>query len=307
MKTINIVNGPINSSVISLGAFRMAKETKESAANVISAAIELGVNFFDNATCYTEGEAETRFGEAKELVGASRDKYIIQTKCGLEFQRGVFDWSEENILKAAEDSMRRMKIDYIDVLLLHRPDLIYDPEEVASAFDKLYYSGKVKYFGVSNLKPMQIEVLKKYVKQPIIINQLQLSVATCPLIEPLLYMNMDVPMSVCKDGDILDYCRLNDITIQAWSPMQHGFFGGTFLDNPDFPDLNKALHRLGDKYGVPISAIAIAWILRHPAKMQAIVGTMNPSHLKDICEATKVNLTKEEWYELFLAAGHYLP
>lgn len=307
MKNINIVKGPSNLSTISLGTYYMAEIEKNKAADVLSNAIDLGVNYFDTAPCYADGEAERRFAQAKDIAGITREQFIIQTKCGIEIDKSMFDWSENNILTSVENSLSRLQVDYLDVLLLHRPDLVYDPEEVASAFEKLYTSGKVKYFGVSNLKPMQIDVLKKYVKQPIIINQLQFSLKMSHLIDPLLYVNMETDFAINRDGDILDYCRLNDITIQPWSPLTYGFFAGSFLDNDKFPELNKALHRLGDKYNVPISAVAIAWILHHPAKMQPIVGTMNPKHLQEICEATTINITKQEWYELYLAAGHFLP
>jgi predicted oxidoreductase len=314
MKEVRIVNGPINSPAIVLGCMRMPVLSPKEAANIIAAAMDLGVNFFDNATVYTDGEAEKRFGEGKALLGIPREKMIIQTKCGLHFRdRQAFDWSEKDIIESVEGSLKRMELDYLDVLLLHRPDVLYEPEEVAAAFDKLYYSGKVRYFGVSNLMPLQIALLKKYVRQPLVINQLQLSLEQSQLIDQTLYMNnKTTEMSVDRDNNTLDYCRIKDITIQAWSPLQYGFNaggfpGGCFLDHPDFPVLNKALHELGDKYDVPIAAIAIAWILRHPAKMQAIAGTMNPDHLKDICDACKVELTRDEWYKLYIAAGKYLP
>ena len=192
--------------------------------------------------------------------------------------------------------------------MLHRPDLLFDPEEVAEAFDKLHSEGKVRHFGVSNVTPGQLELLKKYVKQPLVFNQLQFSLDQTQLIDTVLYLNnKTTDRSIDRDNGILDYCRLNDITIQAWSPLQIGMFQGCFVDHPDFPELNAALAKIGDKYGISKTAVAIAWILRHPAKMQAIAGTMNPAHLKDICDATKANLTHHEWYELYLASGKFLP
>ena len=309
MKTINIVNGPQNVSVIIQGCMRMPALSKEDAAKVIRKAYDCGVNFYDHATCYGEnGAAETRFAEAFPLTGIKREDIYIQSKCGLCFDRNEFDWSKENILSSVDDSLRRLNIDYLDTLLLHRPDVIYDPEEVAEAFDILEKEGKVRFFGVSNLVPMQIELLKKYVRQPLVINQVQLSLEQSQLIDQALYMNnKQTEFSVNRDGHALDYCRLNDITIQAWSPLQVGMFGGTFIDNPDFPELNKALAELGEREGVSKTAVAIAWILRHPAKMQAIIGTMNPAHIEDACDASKVNLSHHDWYTLYLAAGKYLP
>ena len=309
MKTINIVNGPQNVSTIIQGCMRMPSLSKEDAAKVIRTAYDCGINFYDHATCYGEnGAAETRFAEAFPLTGLKREDIYIQSKCGLCFDRNEFDWSKENILSSVDDSLRRLNIDYLDTLLLHRPDVIYDPEEVAEAFDILEKEGKVRFFGVSNLVPMQIELLKKYVKQPLVINQVQLSLEQSQLIDQALYMNnKQTEFSINRDGHALDYCRLNDITIQAWSPLQVGMFGGTFIDNPDFPELNKALAEIGEREGVSKTAVAIAWILRHPAKMQAIIGTMNPAHVADACDATKVKLSHHDWYQLYLAAGKYLP
>ena len=309
MKMINIVNGPQDASAIILGCMRMPALSVEDAAAMIRTAAGEGVNFFDHATCYGEnGEAETRFGDAFPLSGLRREDVIIQSKCGLHFDRKEFDWSRDDILASAEDSLRRLKTDYLDVLLLHRPDLLYDPEEIAEAFDTLYAQGKVRYFGVSNTTPGQLELLKKYVKQPLVINQLQFSLDQSQLIDQALYLNnLTTDRSIDRDNGILDYCRLNDITIQAWSPLQIGMFKGCFVDHPDFPELNKALAEVGEKYGVSKTAVAIAWILRHPAKMQAIAGTMNPAHLKNICEAAKVEMTHQEWYKLYLASGKFLP
>ncbi len=309
MKYIDIVNGPRHVSTIIQGCMRMPALTKEDAAKVIRTAYDQGINFYDHATCYGEdGAAEKKFAEAFPLTGLKREDIYIQSKCGLCFDRNEFDWSKDNILSSVDDSLRRLHIDYLDTLLLHRPDVLYDPAEVAEAFDTLEKSGKVRFFGVSNLVPMQIELLKKYVKQPLVINQVQLSLEQSQLIDQALYMNnKTTDFSVNRDGNALDYCRLNDITIQAWSPLQFGMFGGSFIDHPDFEELNKALAELADRENVSKAAIAIAWILRHPAKMQAIIGSMNPEHIKDVCAAADVSLSHHDWYTLYLAAGKFLP
>ncbi|MBR3042303.1 MAG: aldo/keto reductase [Eubacterium sp.] len=308
MKMIDIVNGPQNVSAIIQGCMRMPALNKEEAAEVIRTAYDCGINFFDHATCYGAGDAEIRFSEAFPLTGLKREDIFIQSKCGLEFDRNEFDWSRDNILNAVDGILERLKVEYLDTLLLHRPDVLFDPEEVAEAFDILEKAGKVKWFGVSNLVPMQIELLKKYVKQDLIINQVQLSLEQSQLIDQALYMNnKTTEFSINRDGNVLDYCRLKDITIQAWSPLQFGMFGGSFIDNPDFPELNKALAEIADREGVSKAAVAIAWILRHPAKMQAIIGSMNPEHIKDACDAVKVSLSHHDWYALYLAAGKFLP
>ena len=308
MKYIDIMNGPQNASAIIQGCMRMPSLSKEEAAKVIKTAHERGINYFDHATCYGMGEAETRFAEAFPLTGIKREKIFIQSKCGICPEKSEFDWTKENIIASVDGILGRLKCEYIDTLLLHRPDLLFDPEEVAEAFDELEEAGKVCRFGVSNLMPMQIELLKKYVKQPLVINQVQLSLEQSQLIDQSLYMNnKTTDMSINRDGSALDYCRLNDITIQAWSPLQIGMFGGTFIDNPDYPELNKVLAEIADREHVSKTAIAIAWILRHPAKMQAIIGTMNVNHINDACDATKVELSHHDWYALYLAAGKFLP
>ena len=308
MKMINVVNGPQNASAIILGCMRMPALSVEQAAAMIRTAAEEGVNFFDHATCYGGGEAETRFGDAFPLTGLKREDVYIQSKCGLYFDRKEFSWSKADILDSADGILRRLKTDYLDALLLHRPDLLFDPEEVAEAFDELHRAGKVRHFGVSNVTPGQLELLKKYVKQPLVFNQLQFSLDQSQLIDGGLYLNnLTTDRSISRDNGILDYCRLHDITIQAWSPLQFGMFKGCFVDHPDFPELNKALGEIGEKYGVSKTAVAIAWILRHPAKMQPIVGTTNLERLEQIAKAADVTVTHDEWYELYRASGKTLP
>ena len=308
MQKINIANGPDNASRLILGCMRMPALSVKDAANMIQTACDLGINFIDHATCYGDGEAETRFGDAIALTKVKREDLIIQSKCGLRFDKQIFDWRKSNIIESVDGILKRLQMDYLDVLLLHRPDLLYDPEQIAEAFDELEAAGKVRHFGVSNTMPMQIELLKKYVKQPLKINQLQLSLEQSQLIDQDLYMNnKTTDMSIVRDGGALDYCRLNDITIQTWSPLQYGMFQGMFIDNPEFPEMNEVLGELADQYSVTKAAIAIAWILRHPAKMQVIAGTMNPVHLTEMAEACKIDLTHEEWYKLYLSSGKFLP
>ena len=308
MQYIDIKNGPQHASAIILGCMRMPALSVDVAAGMIRAAWDEGVNFFDHATCYGDGEAEQRFGDAFPRTGLRREDVILQSKCGLHFDRKEFDWSKEDILASVDGSLRRLQTDYLDTLLLHRPDLLFEPEQVAEAFDTLAASGKVRHFGVSNVTPGQLELLRKFVNQPLVINQLQFSLEQSQLVDQALYLNNKTTDRSCdRDNGVLDYCRLHDITIQAWSPLQFGMFKGCFVDHPDFPELNRALGEIGEKYGVPKTAVAIAWILRHPARMQAIAGTMNPAHLRDICAAASFRLTHQEWYRLYLAAGKFLP
>ena len=305
MREIQIGNGAINASEISLGCMRIADLSKKEAEVLINTALEQGINFFDHADIYAAGRAEEIFADAIHMKPSIREKFIIQTKAGI--RNGYFDFSKEHILSSVDGILKRLKTDYVDVFLLHRPDTLMEPEEIAEAFDILHKSGKVKHFGVSNQNPMQIELLKKYSKQEIIINQLQLSVTNTGMMDAGINVNMKNDPSINRDGSILEYCRLKDITIQAWSPFQYGFFQGVFLNNDKFPELNKKIDEIAASYGVTNTAIAIAWLLRHPAKIQPIVGTTNVKRLTDICQASKVNLTRPEWYEIYSAAGNKLP
>ena len=305
MKKIHIGNGDLRASEISLGCMRINSLANNEAAALINTALEEGINFFDHADIYGGGKSEEVFADAVGMNPNTREKFIIQSKCGI--REGYFDFSMEHIINSVEGSLKRLKTDYIDVLLLHRPDTLMEPEEVAEAFSKLHSSGKVKYFGVSNQNPMQIELLNKYLNHKIIINQLQLSITNTGIIDSGLNVNMKIDPSIDRDGSILEYCRLKDITIQAWSPFQYGFFEGVFLNNDKFPELNNKINEIAAARGVTNTAIATAWILRHPAKIQPIVGTTNKERLKDICEASQVELSRQEWYEIYRAAGNKLP
>jgi len=305
MKNISIGNGQLSASEISLGCMRLYRLSVKEAANHVNTALEEGINLFEHADIYGDGRSEEIFAEAVDMRPSVRSNFIIQTKCGI--RKGFYDFSKEHIINSVEGSLKRLRTEYIDVLLLHRPDALVEPEEVAEAFNILHSSGKVRHLGVSNHNSMQIELLAKYIKQDLIINQLQFSITNTGMIDAGLNVNMKNDASINRDGSILDYCRLKDITIQAWSPFQYGFFEGVFIDNPKFPELNAKLQEIARKWHVTSSAIAIAWILRHPAKIQPIVGTTNSERLKDICKASEVKLTREEWYEIYRAAGNKLP
>lgn len=305
MNTVKIAKCDLNASEIALGCMRIAELTDQEIVTLIQTATDAGINFFDFADIYSKGQAEARFAEALNMTPSLRERMILQTKCAHRYT--YYDASKEHILASVDGSLQRLRTDYIDVLLLHRPDALVEPEEVAEAFTRLEESGKVRYFGVSNYNPMQIELLAKFVKQPLIINQLQLSMTNTGMIDAGLNANMKVDASIDRDGSILDYCRLKDITIQPWSPFQYGFFEGVFLNNDLFPALNRKIDEIAAFRGVTNTAIAIAWLLRHPAKMQPIVGTTNPSRVRDICKASDVKLTRQEWYALYLAAGNKIP
>ncbi|MCL1794314.1 MAG: aldo/keto reductase [Oscillospiraceae bacterium] len=308
MKCINVRN-QIKVPEIALGMMRISGMELAEIGKLVDTALENGINFFDHADIYGGGKCEEKFAEAVQMNPGKRDKFIIQTKCGI--RGGFFDFSKEHILNAVDGSLKRLKTDYIDVLLLHRPDTLMEPEEVAEAFDILKKSGKVKFFGVSNQKPYQIKLLQKYLdgaQIEILFNQLQLSATNTGMIDSGLNVNMKNGNSVNHDGDILEYCRLKEITIQPWSPFQYGFFEGAFLGNLEkFPKLNETIDKYAKQYSATNSAIAIAWLLRHPAKMQPIVGSTNKTRLAEICKASEINLARPEWYDIYKSAGNILP
>jgi predicted oxidoreductase len=243
--------------------------------------------------------------------GLTRADFFIQSKVGLfanaDNQIIRYDSSKSHILKAVDGILSRMKVDYLDSLLIHRPDPLMDPSEVAEAFDELQAAGKVRHFGVSNFNPQQIALLQSAADQRLLIDQLQFGLKHTGMIDFGLHTNMTDDGSVNHDGGLLDYLRLNKMTIQTWSPFQYGTFAGTFINNEQFPKLNAELAKLADKYGVSKNAIAVAWILKHPANMQVLIGTMNPQHIQDSAAGSDITLTNQEWYDLYLAAGNTLP
>ncbi|MDQ6420613.1 aldo/keto reductase [Paenibacillus sp. LHD-117] len=306
MKYIPIAKTDLQVSNLILGCMRIMQLTLQETETLIRTAMEENINFFDHADIYGGGECETHFSQAIGMNASLREKMIIQSKCGI--RKGYFDFSKEHILASVDGILNRLNTDYLDILLLHRPDALVEPEEVAEAFDQLQTSGKVRHFGVSNHTPMQIELLKKYVKQPLVVNQLQYSITHTKLIDSGIALNMNVDQSVNRDGGILDYSRLHDITVQAWSPFQKGFFNGPFLgDLEEYPELNALIDTLADKYGVTNTAIAVAWITRHPANIQVVLGTTNVGRLKDSCQGSDIPMTREEWYGIYKAAGNIVP
>lgn len=289
------------------GCMRFADFDRDGMNRYIHSAMELGINFFDHADIYGGGKSEEIFGQAmKDDSSLKREDMILQSKCGI--RPGIcYDLSKKYILTSVDNILKRLNTEYLDILLLHRPDALVEPQEVAEAFDELEKSGKVRAFGVSNHKPMQIELLKKYVKQPLLFNQMQFSIPVSNMVANGLEVNMTSNGAIDRDGSVLDYCRLNDMTIQAWSPFQMPEWKGCFLGADEYWQLNQEIRVLADKYQVSDITIAAAWIIRHPAKMQVIAGTTNLDRLRQIVDGNNIELTREEWYKLYLAAGHMLP
>ena len=295
-------------SEIVLGMMRIEDKSVKEVEELVETALSVGINAFDLADIYGRGRCEELLGLVLKNRPDLREKMWIQSKCGIRIEEFTyFDFSKEYILQSVDGILERLQVDYLDSLLLHRPDALMESDQVAEAFEILQKSGKVRDFGVSNQNPMMMELLKKDVKQPLAVNQLQLSAAFTPGFESGFYVNMEDSQAAMRDGSIFEYCKLHDVVIQAWSVLQFGYFKGNFVGNEKFQALNQVLDRLAFKYGVTPSTIAISWILRYPAKMQAVVGTTNPKHLREVSQAANFSLTRKEWYEIYLAAGNNLP
>ena len=295
-------------SEIVLGMMRIEDKSVKEVEELVETALSVGINAFDLADIYGRGRCEELLGLVLKNRPDLREKMWIQSKCGIRIEEFTyFDFSKEYILQSVDGILERLQVDYLDSLLLHRPDALMESDQVAEAFDLLYKQGKVRDFGVSNQNPMMMELLKKDVKQPLAVNQLQLSAAFTPGFESGFHVNMEDSQAAMRDGSIFEYCKLHDVVIQAWSVLQFGYFKGNFVGNEKFQALNQVLDRLAIKYGVTSSTIAISWILRYPAKMQAVVGTTNPKHLREVSQAVNFSLTRKEWYEIYIAAGNDLP
>jgi len=310
MKTFTLPGTDLTVPNVTLGLMRIQDKTDDEVRTLVRTARDAGISFLDHADVYGSDlhGCERRFAESLQLSASERADWVIQTKAGIVPAGPYFDFSYEHIIKSVEGSLQALGTDYIDILLLHRPDALVEPEEVARAFDELEAAGKVRAFGVSNHTPRQIDLLRKYVKQPIVANQVQLSITHSPLVAQGVAANMQgLDQSITRDDGLVDYCRLHDITLQAWSPFQAGFFNGPFLGSADFPELNEAIDRLAAKYEVPAIAIAVAWITRHPARMQVVLGTTTPQRVADAALGSEVPLERSEWYELFRAAGYTVP
>ena len=308
MRYITLAQDDKELSEIVLGMMRIEDKSVKEVEELVETALSVGINAFDLADIYGRGRCEELLGIVLKNRPDLREKMWIQSKCGIRIEEFTyFDFSKDYIIKSVDGILQRLKIDHLDSLLLHRPDALMESDQVAEAFDLLYKQGKVRNFGVSNQNPMMMELLKKDVKQPLAVNQLQLSAAFTPGFESGFHVNMEDSQAAMRDGSIFEYCKLHDVVIQAWSVLQFGYFKGNFVGNEKFQALNQVLDRLAIKYGVTSSTIAISWILRYPAKMQAVVGTTNPKHLIEASQATNFNLTRKEWYEIYLAAGNNLP
>ena len=309
MKYMTVGNELEGASQLVLGCMRLAEHAPEKIVSVIETALEVGINFFDHSDVYAGGQSEAKFAQALRSAKIPRDRVLIQSKCGLRdvHTNYHFDFSKDYIISSVEGSLERLQTDYLDVLLLHRPDALVEPEEVAEAFSQLHQAWKVRYFGVSNQNPYQMELLQKSVEQPLIANQLQFGPAHTPMLDAGLNANMLNPLAIVRDGSVLDYCRLHHITIQPWSPFQVDLNQGLFMEHPKYAQLTETLHAFASDYQVSFEALVLAWILRHPAQMQPIVGSMNPQRIRSMVAAFDIELSRADWYKIYKSAGNPLP
>ena len=304
MREIQLGNTCLMIPQVALGCMRMSGLSLKEVIKVLEVSLEEGINFFDHADIYGGGESEMIFSKGIKELGVSREEVIIQSKCGI--RDGFYDFSKEHIISSVEGSLKRLGVDYLDVLALHRPDALMEPEEIAEAFDLLQNQGKVRHFGVSNQGPMQMALIEESINQKLVVNQLQFGLKHAGMVAYGMNNNMENQAGIYRDGGVLEYSRLKKVTIQAWSPYQYGYFDGVFLGNSEFEDLNNVINEMADKYSVTDTGIATAWINRHPANIQTIIGTMNPSRIKDVASASEITLSREDWYTLYKASGYQL-
>lgn len=307
MKLIQLGSSDLMVPEIALGCMRMANKTVDEAAKVIESALNCGINFFDHADMYGKGKSETVFAAAIKKLGVKREDIIIQSKCGIDTKHGNFNFSKDYILESVEGILKRLETDYLDVLVLHRPDALMEVKQVNEAFNILFKQKKVRHFGVSNQSPLQMDLLKSGVEFPLEVNQVQFSLKSTGMLDFGFNVNMENDAGIQRGSGILEYAQINKQTIQAWSPFFSGFFESIFIDNDDFLTLNEKLDEMANKYNVAKEAIAVAWILRHPSSMQVLVGSMNPNRIERISKASGIELSHTDWYDLYKAAGNKLP
>ena len=314
MQTIQIGVSTLTSSRLAYGCWRVAgtwdpaevtPESRTAGVRAVVTAYEAGYTLFDNADIYCAGEAERIFGAALKEVSGMRQRVLVATKCGIRpggtpqsDSPGRYDFSADYIVSACEQSLKRLGLETIDLLMLHRPDYLADPHAIAGAFTQLKSSGKVRYFGVSNFRPSLVTALQAVCPMPLVVHQVEISLAK---------------LDAFTDGT-LDQCLIEQITPMAWSPLAAGLLGAganrllpsqkvyrpeTFL---------PAIDALAKARGTTRTVVALAWLLKHPAKIQPIVGSIKPQRIREAAKADELDLTREEWYRLLIAArGEPLP
>ncbi|WP_226665495.1 aldo/keto reductase [Metabacillus litoralis] len=286
------------------------------AEKAIDAAQSAGITMFDHADIYTMGKAEKVFGEIVKTRPSLRENVVIQSKCGIRFQDELgpqrYDFSKKHILTSVDGILDRLHTDYIDILLLHRPDPLIEPEVVAEAFEELKASGKVRHFGVSNMTAAQMKFLDVYSPEQMIVNQLEMSLKRNDFVEQGILVNQKAGNEMNFADGILEHCRLENVQIQAWSPLANGMYTGRKVENLSEADIKtiELVKQMADEKNTTKEAIVLGWLMRHPAIIQPVIGTTNPERINNCGEAVQISkeMTREEWYSLFTTArGHKMP
>ena len=325
MKKMPLENREISSSRLILGCMGLGggwdnsditSEHIKIAEEAVETALSAGMTMFDHADIYTRGKAEKVFGEVLKTQPTLREQIQIQSKCGIRFDDekgpGRYDFSKAYILDSVDGILSRLNTDYLDILLLHRPDPLMEPEEVAEAFHLLRNSGKVNHFGVSNMNKSQMQLLETYMEQPIIVNQLEMSLNKLDWVDQGVHVNQQSGTTTHFADGLLEHCMLQNVQIQAWSPLAKGIFSGNKMENMSDTEMNTALlvEKMANEKETSKEAIVLGWLMRHPAKIQPVIGTSNPTRIKNCEDAIRQSdlMTREEWYTLYVSArGHRLP
>lgn len=309
MNVQGIGQSGIEASRVALGVMRMAGKSREEADEIVHTALACGIDFFDAADIYGRGASSERLGQALADNGVAREDVKLQTKFGIvPGQR--YDFTRAHLEAALDEELARLQTDYVDVVLLHRPDPLVDLAELAETFVAMRDAGKVRAFGVSNMNPWQVEMLQAALEPAGVrleVNQLQFGLGHTQLISSGLHVNMADDTAAERGTGAIEHARLRRMTIQAWSPYQYGTFAGCFIGHPDFPELNAALDAVAEALGSTPTAVATAWILRHPAKIQVVCGSMTPAHIREAAAGADLDLPRDAWWELYMAAGNDLP
>ncbi|MED1203197.1 aldo/keto reductase [Heyndrickxia acidicola] len=286
------------------------------AEKAVDTALASGITMFDHADIYTRGKAEETFGKVLKARPELRGQMVIQSKCGIRFEDekapGRYDFSKEHILHSVDNILKRLSVEYLDILLLHRPDPLMEPEEVAEAFRDVHASGKVRHFGVSNMSKGQMSLLQTYSEQPIIVNQLEMSLNKLDWVDQGIHVNQQVGTDVHFAEGFIEYSMMSDIQIQAWSPLARGIFSGR--EEPNLTEAELKTKELVEKMAIEKEtsreAIVLGWLMRHPAMIQPVIGTTNPERIQKCQDAIRQaeQMTREEWYTLYVTArGNRLP
>lgn len=301
MQTLALGTSPLTCSRLAYGCWRLAGSEgdprREDADGIaaVRAAYDAGCTLFDNADIYGRGECERIFGKAMRDTPGMRERIVLATKCGIcppwDGRTHCYDSSAAYIIASLEGSLKRLGTDSVDLLMIHRPDFLGDPAEISAAFSQLRAQGKVREFGVSNFRPSQLAALQKHCPVPLIVNQVEVSLAALS----------------CLDDGTLDQCLAERITPMAWSPLAKGALLGAPKDART-EKLQSLLAKLAVEKSATPAAIALAWLLRHPSRMQPIIGSVNPDRIREATRADAIELTRGEWYSLLTAArGTPLP